>query len=207
MKVKEIVELDKKKVKICLEDGTVFALYKGEARRFSFEEGRDIADEILEDIYSNILQKRARERCFYLLQSMDKTERELQKKLKQGYYPDFVIDSVINFLKQYGYVDDRRYVQNYIRMHSRKKSRRLLEQELYRKGLDRELISEALSEMLEETEGTQEDRERELIYQLLEKKHFVYPCEDRKEWNRIMAYLLRKGFQMDDVQFCMKTKN
>ena len=43
-----------------------------------------------------------------------------------------------------------------------------------------------------------------MIYRLLEKKKYDYGQTDYKEKNKIMAFLVRKGFEMEDIQYCMK---
>ena len=51
MKIVSITELNHKKSKITLQDGTVFALYKGEIRRLHLSEGMELVQEQVEEIY------------------------------------------------------------------------------------------------------------------------------------------------------------
>lgn len=195
-----ITAIDKKKSKVSLEDGETFALYRGELRRYGIEEGKELNETVVTEIYEEVLKKRARERSFYLLKSSDKTEGQIRTKLKQGYYPDVIIDDVIAFLKSYHYVDDFRYAQNYIYAYQGKKSLKIIRQELFAKGLSKTCVEEMMSE-LEMSEGKPD--ETKVIYDLLKKKRYCYGS-DWKEQNKMIAFLLRKGFEMEDVLHCLK---
>lgn len=201
MRVLEVIPLDKKKSKVIVEGTETFALYRGELRKYGIADGAELTEQEIEEIYREILYKRGKERALYILKDSDKTEQEMRTKLKKGYYPEEIIDKVIEFLQKYRYVDDWRYAENYIHFYSNSKSRRMIVQKLLQKGLAKELISEVYEHMEEELQAVDE---REQIYKLLEKKRYCAEEADYKEQNRIMGFLVRKGFQLDDVLYCMK---
>lgn len=200
MKIVSITAIDKKKSKIFTDQGDTFPLYQGEIRRYHLEEGGELSEQVLCGIYEEVLKKRVKERAMYLLKSMDKTENEIRTKLRQGGYPEQLVDYAVDFLKKYGYVDDWRYAQNYIRSYTGRKSRKMMVQSLLAKGLQKELIDE----VLEEQDGSEGQDERGIIYELIKKKRYAYDGADWKEKNRVAGFLLRKGFQMEDVMYCLK---
>lgn len=193
MQIVRISELDKKRVKIVLEDRTYFPLYKTEQRRYDLAEGEELSGEQFQEIKTEILIKRARKRTMHLLERMDRTEAQLRDKLRQGYYPDDVIEDAITYVKSYHYVDDLRYAQNYVRSHMEQKSQRKLQMELLSKGVPKQMITEALEEEY------QQENERELILKWIEKKQYCAQEADIKEKRRMYQFLLRKGFQSDDI--------
>lgn len=200
MIVTNITPIDKKKSVVSVEHGAAFPLYNGEIRRFGIENGAPLSEEILGEIYE-VLKKRVKERSLYLLRSMDRTEYEIRNKLKKGCYPEEMIEYAVNFLKKYGYIDDRRYAENYISASAGKKSRKIIRQSLYLKGISKEVAEETLQMF----QGSgKEEEERSLIYSLIKKKRYDYENADRKEKNRIAAFLLRKGFEMEDVMYCLR---
>lgn len=201
MKIVSITELNHKKSKITLQDGTVFALYKGEIRRLHLSEGMELVQEQVEEIYHEILRKRIKERALYLLKAADKTEYEIRTKLRQAFYPEELIDYAVDFLKQYRYIDDQRYAQNYINLYTERRSRRNISQKLMQKGISRELVNEILDERENELG---ESCEKELIYELLCKRKYNFRETDKKAENRMIGYLLRRGFGMDDVLYCIR---
>ena len=70
-------------------------------------------------------------------------------------------------------------------------------QELIRKGIRKELITEAFQHL--EEEGTIGD-EMELAVKLLEKRHYSYDVADTKEYAKQYNYLQRKGFSASTIQ-------
>lgn len=193
MQIIQILELDRKRVRIRLEDGCEFALYKGERRQYDLREGGELSQEQFEDIRREILIKRARRRVMHLLEKMDRTEEQLRAKLRQGYYPEDVIEDAIGYVKSYHYLDDLRYAQNYVRSHRDKKSRRMLQLELQKRGVAKEWIRQALEEEYEQ------ESEQEQILRWIRKKDYSSDTADLKEKQRMYQFLIRKGFCPNDI--------
>ena len=193
MQIVQITELDKKRIRIFLEDGRNFVLYKGEGRRFCLKEGEELSEEQYGEIRSEILIKRARSRTMHLLEKMDRTEFQLRTKLRQGYYDEDIIDDAIAYVKGFHYLDDARFAQNYVRCQKEKKSRRKIQIELLQKGIGKELIEQALAEEY------QQENEQEQIRRWIEKKHYSGKTADLKEKQKMYQFLMRKGFRSDDI--------
>ena len=193
MQIMEIAELDKKRMRIVLEDRSSFALYKGEARQYGLQQGEELSEELFEEICEKVLVKRARKRAMHLLQRMDRTEVQIRTKLALGLYPDDVIDSAVDYVKGYRYVDDLRYAQNYVRNHKEKKSRRKICMELLGRGISSELAQQAVEEEF------QQENEEQLIRQWIEKKKYSPQTADLKEKQRMCQFLMRKGFALNDI--------
>ena len=83
MLVIELEELDKKRIRVLLEDGESFVLYRGEVKNYSIREGEDLPPAQYGEIRSEVLTKRAKKRAMHLLEKMDRTEAQLRAKLKQ----------------------------------------------------------------------------------------------------------------------------
>lgn len=200
MIITEMKEVSKSRCRICTDSESDFVLYKGEIRRFHLREGEEILEADYMTIMNELLPKRAKLRCMNLLKSRDYTEQQLRNKLRQGGYPEVIIDEAIQYVASYRYIDDKRYAVDYITLHEGRKSRRQLEQALYAKGISGETAAEAFL-VWEEAGGSQD--EQRMIIKLLEKKHFDPETADIKERQRIYAFLLRKGFPCDLVRKTM----
>lgn len=191
MTVTEIVPVDKRRSKVILDDDFTLVLYRGELRRYSMEEGSEITREVYEEIIREILCKRARERVLFLLKSSDKTEQELRRKLKEGYYPQEAIDYAIDFLKKHRFINDEDYARRYVEFNSRRKSERQIRFELQRKGLDKETVGDILKE--------QPVDEAAIIRDYIRKKRLFPEQMDVREKSKVMASLGRKGFSYEAV--------
>ena len=187
---------DKKKVKICLDNGESFILYKGEAAKLSLFENMVLDEKLYQQIMREILGKRAIKRAMHLLEQQERTEKQLRDKLQQNGYPSSCIEQAITYVKSYHYVDDYRYASVYIRYHQEKESRQKLTQKLMMRGIDREIISQAMEEEFMADEQTQ-------IRELLLKRNFSPGKADEKERRKTAQFLMRKGFKMRDVLYVM----
>lgn len=129
---------------------------------------------------------------------MDRTEAQLREKLLASEFEPETAEQAIDYVKSFGYLDDERYVRNYIVYRSQSRSRRQIEQELlFRKGVSRELIEKVY-------EDTEPADEKALIRRQLAKKHYNSEECDEKQKQRLIASLLRKGFHMGDILAVMK---
>ena len=133
MKVTQMTEVSKSRVRITTDEEAVFVLYKGEMRRFHIREGQEIEETVLRDIMEEILPKRAKLRAMNLLKNRDYTARQLYDKLKEGGYPEVVIEEALSYVESFHYTDDCRYAVNFIRNHVQDRSRRRIEQDLLEK--------------------------------------------------------------------------
>lgn len=204
MIVTDIVEVTKSRSKVFIDGSFAFVLYKGELRKYSLQTDQEIADGVYEELMAVILPKRAKLRSMKLLQNKDYTEKQLRDKLKQGGYPEKVIEEAVAYVKSYHYIDDDRYTASYIEYHIETKSKQRIIQDLQRKGIDRECIERQWNRL--ELLGI-EGNEEEMIRTLLEKKRYSCECADIKEQRRMYAFLLRRGFTGDLIRKVMHVQS
>ena len=146
--------------------------------------------------FIQVLKKRAKLRCMNLLKSRDYTVYQLKSKLRDNGYPDEIVDCAIEYVASYGYVDDARYAHAYIESASKTKSHRQIENDLVRKGVDKQIILSAFAQLMQEQD---EDTEEELIRQYLVKKHYDRSSASYEERRKMIAFLYRKGFLLDKI--------
>jgi len=194
--VTEIVEINKKKRRIYINYDSAFSLYVGEVRKYKIKKDLYIDKEIYDEIVNEILPKRAKLRAMNLLKDRDLTEHSLRGKLKEGYYPEDSIRIAIEYVKSYGYIDDRRYAQNYVNFKSVSKSRYQIKNLLLQKGLDKDLISEVCDEYYENSDNN-ENSESKLIEKLIFKRKVDIINITREDKSKLLGYLTRRGFRID----------
>ena len=197
MFVTKIEELDKKRVRIFIDGEFAFVLYKGELRPFHIKEGQKIAAADYTAVMEEILPKRAKLRSMNLLKARAYTEWQLREKLRQGEYPEEIMEDAIAYVKSYGYIDDRQYAEDFITYHMADKSRRRMEQDLTAKGIRRETIREVMEE-IEDREGAPD--EISMAKKILRKKNYDPETATSREKQKLSAFLYRKGFQMDTIR-------
>lgn len=197
MKVTQITELSKSRSKVFIDQEFAFVLYKGEFRLYHVREGEEIAEKDYRIIMEEVLPKRAKLRAMNLLKTREYTTAQLRAKLRQGLYPDSVIEQALEYVASFHYTDDSRYAVDYITYHEQTRSRRRIEQDLQKKGIPGDVIEQAWNTWQEQG-GVQDEQAQ--IQELLRKKHFVPGQADYKELQKICAYLSRKGFSMEQIR-------
>lgn len=191
--IDRIEPLERGRQKIFLEDGKCLVLYRKEIRHLELAPDTELSYETYQEILRDILIPRAKKRALHLLEKMDRTESQLQEKLRQNEYPPEAIKAAIDYVKDYHYIDDLRYAENYIRFRCKDKSRRQLAMELSGKGVAKEYIDRALEEAYGE-----EDEESKIL-RWLEKKHYDRETADVRQKQRMYQFLMRKGFCSGDI--------
>ena len=191
------IEAAGRKRRIFLNDEAAFSLYPSEISRYHLAEGMELDEALKQEIYSAVLSERAKLRCMHLLQSCDRTEMQLRRKMQTDGYPQEVQDEVIEWLRGYHYVDDRRYARMYLENQSGRKGSALLLAELKEKGISSEIAREELETLREDSE---EDETGDAIRYWLKKKQFDPETADKKETDRMMRFLLRKGFTWNEIR-------
>jgi regulatory protein len=128
--------------------------------------------------------------CRYI-DARERTVAEVEAKLaRSGFEPARVRDA-IDQLQALGYLDDARYTRLFV------EDKRLLEgwgserigRELARHGVERDLIESALDD-----DGELSELERAIA---LVQRRWDHPPRDRRERERALAVLLRKGYHSE----------
>lgn len=184
--------LGKGRYRVAFDNGVSCVLYRSEAAQLSIEAQCFLTDENYDYLINEIVGKRAKKRAMHILEQMDKTEHQLREKLAKGEYPQECIDSAVEYVKKYRYLDDERFASSYVRYHQEKLSRQQLSVKLSQKGVSKDIIAEALEMEYEADDG-------EKIRNLLSKRHFDPDNTDRQENNKIYQYILRRGFKSSDI--------
>ncbi len=196
MTVTQLTALGKGRYKVYIEDRPAFVLYRGELNRLGIREGEEITEGNLREIQEEILPLRAKKRAMNLLQKREYTTAALREKLRDGEYPEACVEEAVAYVESYGYVDDLRYARDFIVYNLDRKSRTRIEQDLMRKGIQKDTVRTVFEEL--EEEGTRQD-EASMIRTLLDKKKYDAKNADAQEKQRMYAFLYRKGFHADAI--------
>ena len=185
---------------ISLNDSPAFILKISEVSHYGLREGAELTDEVYERLLEEVLIKRAKSRTLHILDSRDKTEKELRDRLEKDLYPQEAIDAAVEAAKSGRFLDDERYASQYIYEKSGKKSERQIRIFLEGKGIGRDIIDRAVDEVRSGFEETKEDPERDLILKLINKRCQEPSALDNVEKQKLIRFLLSKGFEYDKIR-------
>lgn len=164
--------------------------------------GDEVTQEELLELVERSDARRAREKALYLLEHRAHSKRELTDKIARTASSREAAQAAADHLEEIGLIDDRAYGESYAReLFLRKRfGARRVRQELARKGIDREIIDQVLSQYQED--GGEEAMAGENIALVLSKKYPLWR-EDEKVRRRAVAALQRLGYTYGQIQGVM----
>ena len=194
MVVTRVEAVTKTKYKVYVDGQFAFILYKGELSRYHIAEESVIEDDIYDSLRLIVI-KRAKLRAMHLLSDMGRTESQLRTKLKQGGYAEDAVEAAIRYVKSFGYINDMEYARSFIDGRKDRKSKKELYAALLQKGVPAEIVEQ----VFEEADYGEKDS-RQAIEALMRKRSYNPETADVKEKQKMMGYLMRKGFSYQDVR-------
>ena len=194
MTVTKIEPVTKTRYKVYVDGQFAFVLYKGELSRYHIAEDSKLEEEIYQNLRKEIVLKRAKLRAMHLLNDMGRTESQLRTKLLRNDYPSDIVEEAIAYVKSFGYINDAEYARNFIENRKEKKSKKEIYAALCQKGLPKDLIETALEERYADYDSIA------AIEAIVRKKKFDPKSTDYREMQKMMGYLVRKGFRYDDIR-------
>ncbi len=195
MVVTDLKKIDDKRWCLYLDYESFGPVYKSDIRRLKLKVGNQVEEAKMEQFREDLFGNRAMNKVIASIKYSEKCEYDIRKKLKDLHYDQEIVESTMAKLKEYGYVDDARYAELYIRSHVRKKSRFELAHHLGEKHIPEEFVEEALA-------NQELPSEKEVLTNLLLKKYAIADMEEKRE--KVIAAMYRKGFPLQLVKECIE---
>ena len=138
----------------------------------------------------------AKEYAVKLLGFCDRSEKEIREKIIKKGYSEAECEEAIAFCREYGYIDDGRFAGHFVHdaVNLKKLGKARIKMELRQKGVNEEVIEEALCTI----EG-----ERELLKSEMERRFGSLDFADKKVKNKVFGYFARRGFKTADILYAM----
>lgn len=142
--------------------------------------------EELETVYQNTLEAAARQLSYRAL-----SVSALRDKLLSRGYQEDAVDYALAYLQEHGFLDDTKYAESTVRSYKRRGYGTLrIRQELRRRGVDTTEADEVMDTY---------EPDWEAMEALLDKR-LHGDLSDRKEVNKAVAALQRRGFLWEDIR-------
>ena len=152
-------------------------------------------DEALTDLQGKVNARRAFNKASDLLALRDHSEKELLQKLRQKGFADGA-EEAMEKLKSYGYLDDSRFALRFAQELQRVKhyGKKRIEQELYRKGVSRDVVSDTLEQL-----SFDEDALTALI-----ERRYLRQLDTEKGVQKTVAALQRMGYSFGEIRDALR---
>ena len=156
----------------------------------------DEADRVVKDPERS--RTRTMNRAVRLLAAKPRSVRELRERLLEKMWTnDEIVDSIIDKLKDYKYLDDEQYARDLAvsKLRQKPQGKRRLQQTMSQKKLDKETVDAAITEAFEKLP------EDELIDQAITKRlRLKGKPATREDTKKFYDHLMRQGFGFDLIR-------
>ena len=183
------------RVNIYVDDEFFMAVFTESIYNFNIKKGMEIDQENLKHILNEEMYIKAKNKALNILSKADQSEKKIREKLSSEFEED-TIDIVIEFLQKNKFIDDDLLAQKIVNtnVHLNKCGKNKIKQNLYNKGISKESINDAISEI-------DHDVEFENAMHLAKKRYERIKNEDkRKIYQKISQHLAYKGFDYDTIK-------
>ncbi|MDP4144295.1 MAG: recombination regulator RecX [Bacillota bacterium] len=164
--------------------------------KYNIKSGISIDLEELKEIVYEENYLDAKNQALKTIEKAYKTEKEMRDSLLKKGYLITVIDKVIEFLKEYGFVNDEKFTEMYIHDKIKSSGRNKIKYALIKKGISEDLLVRKLNDISclleEETAGNLALKK----YNILEKSE----KNQIKKLKKIADYLMRNGYNYEIVE-------
>lgn len=193
--MKEITEIKKvgrgDRYKLYIDDDYAGVFEAEILARHSLKTGEKYDEEFFKELTIENGDYACFNRGLNALEKSMKTEKMLKTYLKEKGYPSTCINKAVEKLKEYGYIDDEAFAENFISTYSSSKSKRKMKYDLMSKGIKENIIESKL-------ESVDKEDEREKCVKFAEK--YIKNREiDLKTKQKLYNHLAGKGFDYDEI--------
>ena len=192
MKITEIKKIGKGQRYYLYVDEQLVGVMEAEVlARHNLKTGQQLDKQFFDDLIVENGDYACFNRSLSLLAKVMKTEKQLREYLNEKKYPKSCIDKAVDKLKDYGYINDQAFCENYVNLSGESKSKRKIRFELLQKGVKNELIDQVLEKLSDENE-------RQVCLKFAQK--FMKNREiDVKTKQKFYNHLAGKGFNFSDI--------
>ncbi len=188
----EICKKNKNRVNIFVDDEFFMSSFLEVAYLNKLKVGVEIDEQNLKKLISDEEVAKANSYAIKLLSKFIKTEAEVKNKLQERGYSPETVEVVTKKLKEYGYINDKLFAENYKNTYACSKSKMVIKQQLKIKGVSGSIIDE-----LQFDENSEIETATHLATKWLKNKEYT-----KENYFKLLNFLYGKGFSRN---VCTKT--
>ena len=179
-----------------LEDGSILRVGEGEVIDFALYAGKELSEEEAVRLQDAARRSGLKSKAIELLMRKPQSRKELGRKLTQWEASPEEAEAICDRLEELGYLNEREYAGRIVRHYAQKGfGERKIRDELYRRGVPRELWDEVLDQIQEEDSASAIDA-------FLEKK--LKGSHDPKDIKKASDALARRGFAWPEISDALR---
>lgn len=178
-----------------LEDGSIVRLGESEVIDFALYTGKELTDREAEALLDSARRSGLKEKALDLLTRKPQSRKELERELKEWGAGEAESAALCDRMEELGYLNDASYAAQVVRYYSAKGfGEKKLRDELYRRGIPREMWDDALEQAQDPAEAIDAFVAKKLAGKDL----------DRKQLQKVSAALARRGYSWSDINDALR---
>ena len=181
------------RVSVFIDGRFAFGVNQDVVLEFGLKKGLELSVEEQRRILERESEFRARSTALNFISYRNRTEEEIRRRLARSEYGEDVIDSVVEFLKKAGLIDDASFAVSYAegRFKTGGYGPRRVQYDLRRKGVGRAAADRAVEEVFSEADEVI-SKARDLGSRRWEQ--LAREEDERKRRKKVFDYLVRRGY-------------
>ena len=177
-----------------LEDGSILRVGEGEVVNFALYAGKELSEGEAEQLQSAAHRSGLKRKAIELLMRKPQSRRELSRRLREWEASDEEAEAICDRMEELGYLNELEYAGRVVRHYvSKGFGERKIRDELYRRGVPRELWEKALAQIEDNSES---------LDAFLEKK--LRGSHDPKDVKKASDALVRRGFSWSEISDALR---
>ncbi|MBO5917890.1 MAG: regulatory protein RecX [Oscillospiraceae bacterium] len=178
-----------------LEDASILRVGEGEVVDFALYAGKELTQEQAQALAAAARRSGLKEKALELLTRKPMSRKELERKLADWEAGEEETAAICDRMEELGFLNDASYAAQVVRHYSAKGcGEHKLRDELYRRGVPRQLWEEALAQAADPADA---------IDAFVQKK-LAGKEPDRKELKKVSDALLRRGYGWEDISAALR---
>lgn len=199
----EVGKRDKKRVNIFLDEEFAFACSVDLVYYYNLNKGKSIDENYLKEIVEEDNYLKGKNYALKVIERNYKTEKEVIDKLIRKEYKPEIIERIIEFLKEYNFINDEKYCEMFIREKISSCGRNKIKYLLMKKGIKGDIIDTEMRKIHED----HEDIEKDNGFKVAEKKYNIIiksESDPVKIYRKLSQYLANRGYMWEDIKKILK---
>lgn len=195
----EIQKRNKNRVNLYVDNEYLLSLQAELVYKYNLSKNQEIDEEKLLEIARADDYEKAKNKALNSLSKVEKSEKKIIEKLSAD-FDEEVIEEVVEFLKKHELVDDERFAEMIVSndLNFKRVGKNRIKQNLYTKGIKREYIESAISDIDSDVEL------ENAIYLAKKRLPRIKDKDINKVKNKLYQHLSYKGFSYDIIKSAIR---
>jgi regulatory protein len=199
-----VIKVERKgnKVQVTFSDSTSIKLSSDVYKKFPVRVGENLDEKFLDLIKQENEYFEVKKSALRFLSVRSHSSQELYRKLLKKKFSSEIIEKVLSDLLSLGYLNDRKFAEQYFNELVGKLFGPLkIKNEMIKRGIAKEIIDEVLSDYF-----NNDEMQKDVVQKLLSKNKFPKKITNRNDLQKLYNHLISRGFSPEVVMECLRER-